>query len=64
MEYGTNQHLKEVERSYYKMHSKVFNYTNLDKYRHAMTWEEMFYEDPRPLEEILEEENQWEEYDI
>lgn len=29
-----------------------------------MTWEELFYEDPRPVEEILEEENSWEEYEI
>lgn len=29
-----------------------------------MTWEEYFYEDPKPLEEILAEENAWEEYDI
>ncbi|CAD8170543.1 unnamed protein product [Paramecium octaurelia] len=35
-----------------------------DKYRYAMTWEELFYEDPRPVEEILEEENSWEEYEI
>ena len=45
---------------------KVRNLLNqsLDKYRYAMTWEELFYEDPRPVEEILEEENSWEEYEI